>query len=54
MVVLLLDRLPSVTQHVQWVACSLQYIYKHSDKGTIRSKKYKTSFFLASKLDALE
>ena len=40
-IVLFLDRLLSVAQHVQWVACSLQYVYKHSDKGTICSKKYK-------------
>ena len=53
-IVLFLDGLLSVMQHVQWVACSLQYVYKHSDKVTIRSKKYKTLFFLASKLDAPE
>ena len=47
MIVLFSDRLLSVTQHVQWVACSLQDVYKHSNKGTIRSKKYKTLFFLA-------
>ena len=52
--VLFSDRPLSVTQHVQWVACFLQNNYKHSDKGTIRSKQYKILFFLASKLDAPE
>ena len=41
------SRLLSVTQHVQWVACFLKYVYKHSDKGTIPfpAKSTKPYFF---------